>query len=88
MPHYSVATTKDKLSSLIDKALAGEEVIITRHGKATVELRVVREERPPPPPGASNAEWMDWLAERRQKLPPLGISAAELVRQMRDEDAH
>ena len=38
MPHYSVATTKDKLSSLIDKALAGEEVIITRHGKPTVRM--------------------------------------------------
>lgn len=38
MPHYSVATTKDKLSSLIDKALAGEEVVITRHGKPTVRL--------------------------------------------------
>ena len=44
MPHYSVATTKDQLSSLIDKALAGEEVIITRRGKPAVELRVVRRE--------------------------------------------
>jgi prevent-host-death family protein len=42
MTYYSVATTKDKLSSLIDKALAGEEVIITRHGKPTVEIRVVQ----------------------------------------------
>ena len=39
MPSYSVAETKDKLSALIDKALAGEEVVITRRGKATVELR-------------------------------------------------
>ena len=38
MANYSVATTKDKLSSLIDKALAGEEVIITRHGKPTIRL--------------------------------------------------
>ncbi len=41
MANYSVATTKDNLSSLIDKALAGEEVVITRHGKPTVELRIV-----------------------------------------------
>ena len=40
MPYYSVATTKDKLSSLIDKALAGEEVVITRHGKPTVRLAI------------------------------------------------
>lgn len=39
MPTYSVAETKDKLSALIDKALAGEEVVITRRGKPTVELR-------------------------------------------------
>lgn len=38
MASYSVATTKDHLSELIDKALAGEEVVITRRGKATVRL--------------------------------------------------
>lgn len=38
MASYSVATTKDNLSALIDKALAGEEVMITRRGKATVRL--------------------------------------------------
>jgi antitoxin (DNA-binding transcriptional repressor) of toxin-antitoxin stability system len=42
MARYSVATTKDNLSSLIDKALAGEEVIITRHGKPTVEINAVK----------------------------------------------
>ena len=38
MPHYSVATTKDKLSSLIDKALAGEEVVITNRGRPVVRI--------------------------------------------------
>jgi prevent-host-death family protein len=38
MARYSVATTKDNLSTLIDKALAGEEVVITRRGKPTVRL--------------------------------------------------
>ena len=41
MVRYSVATTQDNLSRLI--ALAGEEVVITRHGKPTVELSVVSE---------------------------------------------
>ena len=41
MPRYSVAASKDQLSSLIDKVLAGEEVIITRRGKPVVELRTV-----------------------------------------------
>ena len=38
MARYSVATSKDKLSSLIDKALAGEEVVITRHGKPAAKI--------------------------------------------------
>lgn len=46
MSRYSVATTKDNLSSLIDKALAGEEVIITRHGKPVVEINVVKRATP------------------------------------------
>jgi prevent-host-death family protein len=41
MSSYSVADAKNSLGSLIDKTLAGEEVIITRHGKRMVELRVV-----------------------------------------------
>ena len=39
MTAYSVAEAKNRLPSLIDKALAGEEVIITRRGEAVVELR-------------------------------------------------
>src|SRR5271167_2463786 len=39
MTAFSVADAKNRLSSLIDKALAGEEVIITRRGKPVVELR-------------------------------------------------
>ena len=85
MPQYSVATTKDKLSSLIDKALAGEEVIVTRHGKPTVALRAVGERAEP---ARTMAEWMEWLSERRKQRVPLGISAAGLVRRMRDEGAH
>jgi antitoxin (DNA-binding transcriptional repressor) of toxin-antitoxin stability system len=38
MPRYSVATARNNLSQLIDKAVAGEEVIITRHGKPTVNM--------------------------------------------------
>lgn len=46
MPSYSVATTKDNLSSLIDKAMAGEEVIVTRHGKPTIAFRAAEESIP------------------------------------------
>jgi len=42
MTAYSVADAKNRLPTLIDKALAGEEVIITRRGKPVVELRPTR----------------------------------------------
>ena len=46
MANYSVADTKDNLSALIDKALAGEEVVITRRGKPTVRMVADQEARP------------------------------------------
>ncbi len=36
---YSVADAKANLPRLIDKAMQGEEVVITRHGKPVAELR-------------------------------------------------
>lgn len=79
MANYSVATTKDNLSSLIDKALAGEEVIITRHGKPTVELRVVVEAERPVRKGYA------WLKAQRAALPPLGAEGRDVVAEMKSE---
>ena len=39
MSTYSVAEAKNRLPALIDKAIEGEEVVITRHGKPVAELR-------------------------------------------------
>lgn len=64
MPHYSVATTKDQLSSLIDKALAGEEVVITRHGKPVVELRIASS------PKRDRQVAMDRVRKLRETVPP------------------
>ena len=47
MPSYSVATSKDHLSSLIDKAQAGEEVVITRRGRPAARLVPVEDAAPP-----------------------------------------
>lgn len=85
MPSYSVAATKNNLSSLIDRALAGEEVIITRHGKPTVALSVVDGAAEPQ---RDRSEWMEWLRERRETRKSLGMEGAALVRQMRDDGAH
>jgi len=84
MARYGVAEAKDGLSKLIDKAAAGEEVLITRHGHTVAELRPV----PATPTIADRKKALARLAALRASMPPLGISASELVSQMRDEDAH
>lgn len=85
MPRYSVATTRDNLSNLIDKALAGEEVIITRHGKPTAALSALHRVANPQ---RDRSEWMEWLRERRESRKSLGMDGSALVRQMRDDGAH
>ncbi len=82
MPRYSVATTKDNLSKLIDKALAGEEVIITRHGKPTVKLRAVQ------PPRIDRATMMEWLRKRRESRSAITITGVELKRLDQKEAEH
>jgi prevent-host-death family protein len=82
MPFYSIAQAKDQLSRLVDEAIAGEQVTITRHGKPVAELR------PAIAGGAGrpSPELIDELAKRAKTLPPLGQSTADIVRRMRDED--
>jgi prevent-host-death family protein len=83
MARYSVATTKDNLSSLIDKALAGEEVIITRHGKPTVSLSVVEPSEPPPLPDVRAATAR--LRVRLAALPQMVNKGRPLMEQIKDE---
>lgn len=47
MPTYSVAEAKAKFSELIDKAEAGQSVVITRHGQPVVEFKPVEAARAP-----------------------------------------
>ncbi len=81
MSTHSVAEAKNKLPELIDRALRGEGIVITRHGRPVAELR------PIPEPGRPiTQEDLEWLAARRveQREPP--IDSVTLVRQMRDGD--
>jgi prevent-host-death family protein len=80
MSSYSVAEAKNKLPQLINRALRGEGVVITRHGQPVVELKPVR----PAPAAMTEADW-EWLeAHRLPRLDP-HKDAVELVREMRDE---
>jgi prevent-host-death family protein len=81
MTSYSIAKAKDNLSKLIDEALAGEEVTITRHGKVVAEIRPAETSVA----GRWSPELIDEIGARAKSLPSLGESAADIVRRMRDE---
>jgi prevent-host-death family protein len=83
MGNHSVAEAKNKLPELIDRALKGEDVVITRHGRPVVELRPIPEPVRPVTPEA-----LDWLAVRRVGLKDMSEDAGTLVSKMRDEGEH
>ncbi len=84
MATYGVAEAKNNFTHLLDRVQDGEKITITRHGKPIAELS--------PTPKQSNLALDEWRARldefdaRRKQRPPLGMSAAELVRSMRDGD--
>ena len=81
MSTHSVAEAKNQLSKLIDRALNGEGVVITRRGQPVVELRPVR----PPPRPITKAD-IEWLRKMRAQLPTSNIDAGTFISRMRDEE--
>ena len=84
MTTYSAADAKNHLPKLIDRALNGEEVIITRRGKPVVELRPAAS-RPKPPIGSH-----EWLFERTRARPGVGLTSVQLLDLLNetDQDEH
>lgn len=80
MTAYSVADAKNTLPKLIDRALAGEEVVITRRGKPVVELRPASP-RPAPPTGTH-----EWLFERTRSRPGVGLTSVQLLDLLYESD--
>jgi prevent-host-death family protein len=89
MARYSVAEARNNLPKLIDKALAGEEVTITRRGVPVVRIAPERPsgvaEHPiDPPASAYDLEWLD-----RHRVTPKcqdpEWDSDKLIRRMRDE---
>jgi prevent-host-death family protein len=77
MVTVNVAHAKAHLSELLDKVEAGEDVIITRHGRPVAHLHSVLHPKHP--------LMLDDLAAFRATMPLLGRPSAELLREMRDE---
>jgi antitoxin (DNA-binding transcriptional repressor) of toxin-antitoxin stability system len=83
MGQHSVAEAKNQLSRLIDRALEGEAVVITRHGRPVVEIKAIKT-----PAGMRvTDEDIEWLRKHRVK-PKVIRDAGKLVSDMRDEDWH
>jgi prevent-host-death family protein len=76
----SVADAKARLSELVEQAANGEEVIITKRGKAVAALTAVKPKR----------KRVDAAALRRitDQMPFQDIPAGEFVRAMRDSDRY
>jgi prevent-host-death family protein len=82
MSTFSVAEAKNNLSKLIDLALKGEKVTITRHGMPVVELRPARKT-----PQAVSVEALAQLRAARERIgAALGEDAGVFISRMRDED--
>ena len=81
MSTHSVAEAKDQLSKLIDRALKGEGIVITRRGQPVVELKPVR-----PPPRPVTKEDLEWLRRMRAQLPYCEIDSGTFISEMRDEE--
>jgi prevent-host-death family protein len=81
MSTHSVAEAKNRLPELIDRALKGEGIVITRHGRPVVELKPV-----PEPARPVSAADLDWLAARRMKVKRSKKNAGDFVSAMRDEE--
>ncbi|HEY3797445.1 MAG TPA: type II toxin-antitoxin system prevent-host-death family antitoxin [Caulobacteraceae bacterium] len=76
MATYSVAEAKNNLPKLINQAMAGEDVRITRRGLPAV--RIVADQ-----PRASTLD-LDWLERVQVKPKNPDYDGVELVRMMRD----
>lgn len=76
MVTVNLAQAKARLSELLDKVEAGQEVVITRRGKAVAHLSAATGPKKPLP--------LRELAGFRATMPRLRRPAAELLREVRD----
>lgn len=77
MVTVSLVQAKAHLSELLDKVEAGEEVVVTRHGRAVARILSVLHPKQRLP--------LDDLAAFRATMPRLRRRSADLLREMRDE---
>lgn len=81
MTTYSVADAKSGLPRLIDRALEGEEVVISRHGRPVAELRPVQARA-----WAGSAATYEWLKRRRGERQAVDVTSVDLLDELYEND--
>jgi len=84
MSTHTVAEAEGRLSELIDRVLAGDDVVITRHGRPVAEIKSVP--APSKPLRRLTEADLAWLDAHRVGGLTEGENAGELVSRMRDEE--
>ena len=72
----TLVEAKTRLSELLDKVAAGEEIVITRHGRPAARIAAVEPPKQPVPD----------LSAFRARMPRLRKPSHILIREMRDEE--
>jgi len=80
MRTLTLAETKSHLSAVVDQVIAGEEIVITRRGRPVARI-VPEHSQSVADVAALAAELRDFVLAQ----PPQARTAAEVVRQARDE---
>lgn len=78
MSAVNLAVAKAQLSELINRVEAGEEVVITRHGRPVARVVPATPLKQPVP--------LKRLAELRKQLPARKESSAQALRELRDAE--
>jgi antitoxin (DNA-binding transcriptional repressor) of toxin-antitoxin stability system len=81
MSTHDVAEAEHNLSDLIDQALKGEAVVITRDGRPVAEIKAIKTAL-----RLKREEEIAWIEANRVKLRGEGEDPVALVSRMRDED--
>lgn len=74
MKHIGIKQARQNLPDLIDQVEAGEEILITRQGKAVAKLV----------PAPTTAKQLPSLEEFRRGIGRAGTSSAQILREERD----
>jgi prevent-host-death family protein len=78
MGAFSIAEAKAQLSAIIEMVENGEPVTITKRGVPVVKIVPVN--APPAKPKID----LEVLRQLRASMPPMKVSAVEMIRRMRD----